>query len=276
MLGLDDRAAIEALLGTDGQAPSEYCFANLYLFQKRHQYRLLEDPVPYLSGITYDGVHHAMPLVPFDADLIKALEASGIACIYPLGPQASQLPVSPSWQWHHVDADSDYWFDAAAMADMRFSKDRRHVARAFAAEHQPSFETWRPSIAPEALEVLDGWFADVSRSAEATDLAECREAIRLAAALGLEGGLVRTKTGVPVAFLLASPRKNGVYVVHFAKGRRTYPGAYPWMFAHFGGSSGARYLNFEQDLGNPGLAQSKRAYAPIERRPKLRLIRRGQ
>jgi uncharacterized protein len=269
---LTDRERIEQALGTNGMVPSEYCFANIYLFRGRHAYRIIDDPVPHLRGTTYDGAAHALPLIPLDATVLDELARSDIDCIYPLSSEPPDSLVLSGWRKDFVEADSDYWYDGAAMVQMRFTKARRALGLAFAADCQPHYEPWSSAAAGDAQAVLEGWLADVGRATGNTDFDECREAIVLAEALELEGALARTGQGEAVAFLLASCRDVGVRVIHFAKGRRAYSGAYPWLFANYASASGAKLLNFEQDLGNPGLAQSKRSYRPIEQRKKWRLI----
>lgn len=269
---LADKAVIERALGTKGVVPSEYCFANIFLFRGRHDYRIIDDPIPHLRGATYDGAIHALPLAPLDVSDLAGLAQSGINCIYPLSSQPSDRLMRSGWRREFVPADSDYWYDGAAMAHMRFTKGRRAQGLAFAAEFQPIFEWWSDGTAAEGLGVLEGWLEDVGRDIGDTDFGECREAISLVGDLGLEGGLVRTAHGQAVAFLLASHRDDGVKVIHFAKGRRAYSGACPWLFANYAKVSEARLLNFEQDLGSPGLAQAKRSYRPIEQREKWRLV----
>ena len=269
---LADRARIEHALGMRGPVPSEYCFANIYLFRERHTYRFVADPMPHLRGTTYDGAIHALPLIPLDASALADLAQSGIDCIYPLSAKMPDGLVPTGWRQEFVEADSDYWYDGAAMAQMRFTKPRRAEGLAFTAEFQPRFERWSAAAAADAHAVLEGWLDDVGRNAGDTDFDECREAVSLAGELGLEGALVRTAHGQAAAFLLASRREDGVRVIHFAKGRRVYSGAYPWLFANYAKASGARLLNFEQDLGNPGLAQSKRSYRPVKLRKKWRLV----
>jgi len=66
---------------------------------------------------------------------------------------------------------------------------------------------------------------------------------------------------------------DGSRIVHYAKGRRAYAGAYPWMFAHYAAQAGVARINFEQDLGKPGFAQAKRAFAPAAKLRKFRLKR---
>ena len=274
-LELEDRAMIEQALRHGGLAPAEYCFANLFLFRHRHQYRLCDRPFRHVRGVTYDGRRHVLPLESWDADLVSRLPALGVDCLYPLPAEPLSPDVPAGWTRRWVEADSDYWFDGPAMARMAFSKDRRAQAARFAQAHAPVFESWDPTSGDAARRVLDGWLSDVGRDIEQTDHVECHEAIDRAEQLGLQGGLIRTQAGEAVAFLLASRREGDVHVVHFAKGRRAFSGAYPWMFSRYAALTAARLLNFEQDLGSPGLAQSKRAFAPIERKPKWRLVAPG-
>ena len=269
---LADRERLDRALGTSGVVPSEYCFANIYLFRKRHAYRIIDDPLPHLRGITYDGAIHALPLIPLDAVALADLARGGIDCVYPLSAELPDERVPSGWRQDFVEADSDYWYDGAAMAQMRFTKARRAQGLAFAAEFHPRFERWSTAAAGQAQAVLEGWLGDVGRASLDTDFDECREAISLVGELGLEGALVRTVLGEVAAFLLASRRDDGVRVIHFAKGRRAFSGAYPWLFTHYAQETGARLLNFEQDLGKSGLAQSKRSYRPIEHRKKWRLV----
>jgi hypothetical protein len=272
-LELSDRVRISGLLSNTGQAPSEYCFANLFLFRARHRYRLCETPVPHVRGLTYDGVSHALPLVSIDAESARALIESGVDCLFPIGTGADALAGTLGLVARAVDADSDYWYDGPAMATLSRAKRRRAQARAYEVRHAPHIDAWTSVLAPDAEAILSGWLADVGRRPDDTDVVECAEAIRLANALGLDGALVRTAEGAPVAFLLASVTSDGNRVVHFAKGRRAHSDAYPWLFSRYAERSGAAKLNFEQDLGNPGLAQSKRAYAPVTRLQKFRLFK---
>jgi uncharacterized protein len=158
---------------------------------------------------------------------------------------------------------------------MKFTKQRRTQGRDFAARQHPLMLDWDASLRRDAAHILRGWAADVGRPPSTTDENECALALEFADQLGLQGGLVLTGDGEPVAFLLASAPRADVRVVHFAKGRRAHSGAYPWMFSAYAKRSRARWINFEQDLGNAGLAQSKRSYCPVEVRAKWRLCAPG-
>ena len=270
-LQLGDADRIRAALPGGAFHPAEYAFANLWLFRRVHDYQLLEFPVLHLRGRTYDGKVHALPLSRPDRAEAAAMFETGVDCLYPYGEDGPELAQSLGLDAHFKEADSDYWFRGADMASLSAAKTRRSQARQYEAEHSPVFEEWHAGLAPVALAVLEGWAQDITRPAEETDVAECREAITIAGELGLVGGLVRVGDD-PIAFLLAS-ESGDARIVHFAKGRRAHSHAYPWMFSTFAARSEANWINFEQDLGIPGLAQSKRAYGPNNVQPKYRLVK---
>lgn len=256
------------------RGPSEYRLANLHLYRDRHAYRLIEDADGLaLLGTTYDGERHALPFGPLTPERAGRL-LDHAACLYPIAPdEAAPLCAAAGLAMDDRAEDADYLYEAAALARLAGAKAKRAQAAAFAREAAVAMEPIDALNMADARAVLHGWFADVGREAAATDLAECGEALDLLGPLDLEGWLVRAE-GAPVGFLIASAAGEDERVVHFAKGRRSSAGVYPWMFARFAAESGARLLNFEQDLGNPGLAQSKRAFAPCGQRRKMRIRRK--
>ncbi|WP_157215412.1 phosphatidylglycerol lysyltransferase domain-containing protein [Flavisphingomonas formosensis] len=268
-----DLDRLAALLAECPRRPSEYSLANLWLYRRRHAYRLCEVPLPHLLGRTYDSERHALPLVPLDArDAVRLLDEAD--CIYPLDEaEAVALASAGRFALDWREADSDYLYQAPHLARLDGAKAKRAQARAFAGEAAPELVPLDLVGEAAALAVLQGWLADVGRVPDATDVAECREAIALRDTLGLDGHVVRTGDGDPVAFLLAGHGAGDSRIVHFAKGRRAFAGAYPWMFARYAAQCGAAWINFEQDLGKPGFAQAKRALAPAARLHKYRVRR---
>jgi hypothetical protein len=260
------------LIGGTGERLSEYSLANLYLYRGRHAYVFRETPVPHVLGTTYDGETHALPLAPLGLDEAEALLAD-VDCIGPvgaIGPSlAERLGLAIGWN----EDDSDYVFDAARLATLSGAKTKRAQARAFETAVRPAFEPIDARHLPFAFDVLEGWSGDVGKTATETDLFECREALQLMKPLGLEGWLVLVGDE-PAAFLLAGPSADGGKIIHFAKGRRAKSAAYPWMFSRYAAAIGSGWINFEQDLGNPGFAQAKRAFAPMARLRKYRLRRK--
>lgn len=264
-----DLHRLATLLDAAPRGPSEYSLANLVLYRARHDYRLVEGPSPFVLGRTYDGATHALPLCALDLAAADRL-LDHASCIYPLEEaEAQTLCAGGAFRIEAREADADYLYDARRLTGLTGAGAKRAQAA--------KFEALAPRLAPfdaaPAREVLAGWVADAGRGPDHADAHECAEAITRRSELLLEGVCVFVDD-VPAAFLLAGPeRAGGERTVHFAKGRRAHDGVYPWMFARFAAHCGVARLNFEQDLGNPGLAQSKRALAPMGRLNKFRLGR---
>jgi hypothetical protein len=274
-LRLEHRALIEPLLRDLDLPLSEYCFANLFLFRQTHRYSLSLDPLPHILGVTYDGVRHCMPLVSLNRANAECLLRYA-TCLYPLPEELAQR-AQQEWsleaRWN--EDDSDYVFEAGRLAALEGNalRSKRSQAAAFVGATHPTVLSLLPRNIGAAVEVLDRWAAQVRRPAAATDYAACREALACFAALGLHGLQIVDSEGVARGFLIAQYLGQGGAAIHFAKGDRNYPGVYPYMFSQYAARTSASWLNFEQDLGKPGLRQAKRALDPQRLSRKYRLWR---
>jgi hypothetical protein len=263
---------IEPLLRASDLPLSEYSFANLYLFRAVHRYSLVLHPVPHLLGVTYDGASHAMPLFRFrrtDIDVLLRFAA----CIFPVTEQAAGEAAAYGLRVHWNDDDSDYIYDSRKLAllEGRTLRSKRKQADSFAAKMRPVSAPLTSANLRDAEQVLELWSRQVDRPKAETDYAACREALHDFEALGLTGVLISDKGGAPCAFLVAQSLGQFSMAVHFAKGDRSHAGVYPYMFSEFAAQSGATWLNFEQDLGKPGLRRAKRALDPARLLRKYRL-----
>jgi uncharacterized protein len=265
-IGFEHLDRLATLLSRQPRTPSEYSLANLFFYRARHAYALVDDRTPFVLGRTYDGECHALPLGELDEETaLRWLDE--VDCIYPLDEkEARRLARDGRLRIDSRDADADYLYDRRRLETLAGAKAKRAQAARFALLRPQLC----PFVADDAQTVLDGWLEDAGRGPDHADAHECAEAIARQADLALDGMLVRLD-GEPVAFLLAGPPRARDRIVHFAKGRREYAGAYPWMFSQFAAAAGTHLLNFEQDLGNPGLAQSKRSLGPIGLVRKYRL-----
>jgi hypothetical protein len=266
-LDLNHRDEIEQLIAAREQPLSEYCFANLYLFRSRHDYRFVRTPLPHIVGRTYDGRRHAMPLAAFDTGAARSLLAS-VDCLYPIGA-AEAAAASYTTATFNPD-DSDYLYAPDELATLARAKDKRRQAAHFDAAATPRLLIDDPGFGAAADIVLANWLAGSGKAPTETDHAECAAAIALAEPLRLQSALVVTRDG-PVAFLLASHLADGSKAVHFAKGIHAASGCSPWLFSRYAAACDAPRLNFEQDLGSPGFRRAKRALGPIGQLIKYRL-----
>lgn len=261
------------------RAPSEYAFPNLYLFRHTHAYRFHATRLPWIAGRTYDGVDHALPLVPPDCMTPSDLDAmfDNCACLYPLPAQDVAYFDPDRYRAEAMRDDADYLYPVENFLHYRGDRLRRKrqaVDRLRAAHEVESVALDRANMA-EARCVLEGWMADKDKAAGSSDDGPCCEALSLLAELGMQGWLHRVDRR-PAGFVIVQLLAPDTLVVRFAKGRTDVPGIYPWMFRHLAIQRplGVKWINFEQDLGNPGFRRSKLSFEPAAIMDKYRLYRR--
>ena len=283
-LVLSQRAAIDAALARcvpeqDQHCLSDAAFSNLYLFRRPHAYRFHDGAFPYVSGLTYDGSAHALPLfAPAEAPpavLQALLRAHGR--LYPLsGGQLARLdPVRFAWQ--AVRDDADYLYPADHFRHYRGTVlgKKRNLMRQLLSAHAVTARPYEPALAGAAMAVQVQWLRDKGKLAGEADDEACAEALRFAAALGLQGVLFEAD-GEPAGFVLAQRIRPGVYVMRFAKGLDRFKGIYQYMFHHFCSEAApdAAWINFEQDMGLDNFRRTKLSYQPAALLPKYRVTLR--
>lgn len=267
----------EVAAGMGEQCLSEYSFANLWLFRREHRYRLVDGIWPYISGITYDGVSHAMPLFPLDDAPSEVIDDILIFhdCLYPLSLAQARLLDSSRYQSEARREDADYLYPAEHFRHYRgalLSK-KRNLMKQLLREHHVRAEPYGPAWHDAARAVLSCWMQDKGKPEGTADETPCLEALVAAGELGLEG-FVYIVDGQPGGFVLAEALQSGVYVMRFAKSLNQYKGLAQYMFHHFCQErSEVQWLNFEQDLGLPNFRQTKRSYQPTALLQKFRVSR---
>ena len=88
-------------------------------------------------------------------------------------------------------------------------------------------------------------------------------ALRERKLLGLKGGLIRAD-GEVVAFAVGEQINEDTLVVHIEKAFSEVPGAYAFINQQFlvHEADGLKYVNREDDVGEPGLRKAKLSYHP--------------
>ncbi len=259
---------------------SEYAFANLWLFRREHRYCFTDGDWPLISGHTYDGSHHAMPLFALDQappDVIDDL-LDRHDCLYPL-PSAAIQRMDPARYAQTANRnDADYLYPAEHFRHYRGRSlnKKRNLMRQLLRDHRVQAVAYGPSWEAGALDVLQGWMRDKGKPAGSADERPCRDVLANAQILGL-WGFGYLVDGTPGGFVLAEQLAPGVHAVRFAKSRDTFKGLAQYMFHHLAshGPADLAWLNFEQDLGLPNFRQTKLSYQPVALLDKWRLQRRS-
>jgi hypothetical protein len=122
-------------------------------------------------------------------------------------------------------------------------------------------EPYKDDLFEAADSIINGWL--LSRANGIADVLECREGIQFSNRLGLQG-FIFFSDEKPVGFIFGEPFPKGVFLLHFAKAVRGYPGIYQYMYQEVARRlpDQYRWMNWEQDLGIENLRAAKRAYHP--------------
>ncbi len=245
---------------------SEYTFANLYLFRKVHSYRYHPGEYPAVSGITYDGKRHLLPL--FDAaDVgVRALVEmlSDYDCYFPISGEKVSGFDGNVFGYDATADDADYVYPVRNFLELDGGEMRQKRAdlHSLLASVRVENRRFAPDLLDDALCVLRQWIVDKNVGPGGADEMPCREALEFAKDLGFEG-VVYYVNGDPVGFIIAECLVPGVYAIRFAKGVLARRGIYPYMFRHCCTAlPEVKFFNFEQDLGIGNLRRTKRSYRP--------------
>ena len=261
------RNEITALIKKLQPGISEYAFANLYLFRRQHDYRVLRrDGHLFLQGVTYDGLRYLMIFShPSDIGeplLLEVMKEGGFS-LFPVDGRYLPFFSEGRYKFDYNENDSDYIYkrDKITLYPGRRLHKKRNLVKQYRTLYRYADMQYSCERADDAMTVLRGWL-DLSReSVEDTDFAACAEAIDLCEKLGLSGRVYYADEQ-PAGFLFGEELNSEAYVIHFAKGVTTFKGIYSHMYNSLAVVLPEKYaiLNFEQDLGKESLRKAKSAY----------------
>jgi uncharacterized protein len=162
--------------------------------------------------------------------------------------------------------------DLAILKGNRYASKRNWINR-FSKEYdgRVRVETIKPSAIEECLAFLEEWCRAFQCAPDQNESLYCEKQAAIQALngiepLGLQGILVRIDDAVE-AFAIASGLTQDIGVLSFEKARSEIKGLYQFLDNACAKQlfSSYRFINKENDMGLPGLAQSKRSYHPIEK-----------
>lgn len=280
-LHIEDKPLLDGIFDRLRPRVSELTFAGLYLFRRAHAYQLtrLGDTVV-LLGRGYDGRSYVLP--PLGGDVAAALEVliGDGQELYGADDAFVARYLTGSGLEVTEDRDSfDYLYlreELATLPGNRFHKKKNRI-NYFAARHQSQVATYGPAYRCSCLELLDTWYRMAEHEESPSldlELEATTEALAMAGELGLEGVVV-TVEGAVRAFALGERLNADTAVCHFEKADPFMEGLSQLVNREFSRLlfNDCRYINREQDLGEPGLRSAKLSYHPVELVKKYRARR---
>lgn len=258
---------------------SDWSAGNLYLFRRAHDYRVHQGEFAYVSGHTYDGTAHLIPLFDLAAAPASVLAdlAQGGHCFYPVS-EAQKTRLDPSrFECRASQDDADYLYPADNFRSYRGSLlgKKRNLMKQLLGSHAVRAERFSPAYRDTAAYVLQEWMRDRGKGVGEADHLACLDALDHADVFGLEG-FVFLADDEPAGFLLAEELQPGVFVVRFAKGLDRFKGIAQYMFHYFCTcfERPVGWLNFEQDMGLENFRRTKASYQPAALLAKYRVFLR--
>ncbi|HEX2953045.1 MAG TPA: phosphatidylglycerol lysyltransferase domain-containing protein [Bacillota bacterium] len=165
-------------------------------------------------------------------------------------------------------ANWDYLYLTQDLIDLKGRKYQhiRNQINKFENVYQYEYVPMKPEDFPQVEAIFSSWAAVHSDELTVSDEREAlHEAFVSFEQLNLKGGMILVGDEA-VAFSIGSSLKDDTVQIHFQKARPEYNGAYALVSREFIAHSWHQttYVNWEDDLGLPGLREAKRRYHPIK------------
>lgn len=172
----------------------------------------------------------------------------------------------------------DYVYDREALATLSGSKyqsKRNHIARFKDCEEWHYEELSRANMAA-CGKMSEEWYQFQMQRGNVGVLQEIqvlKNAFEYFEDLELTGGVLYRKDRV-VAFTIGEAFNDEMYHVHIEKAYADIQGAYPMINQQYvlHAMEGFRYVNREEDVGEPGLRKAKESYRPVLMIEKYRAV----
>jgi hypothetical protein len=234
-----------------------------------------------VSGRGYDGGRYC--LQPFEGDIPGACEMLLNAGLELYGVDEGFAAGCLKSEAYEIveDRDSfDYLYlrdELAQLPGNRFHKKKNRI-NYFTVRHTHDVQILSARHVCGCLQLLDEWarVAEVEGNRSfGLEMDATVEALTQADDLGLQGVVV-TVEGVVRAFALGERLNGDTAVCHFEKADHFMEGLSQLVNREFCRLlfAGCRYVNREQDLGEPGLRNAKLSYHPVELVKKFRVRRK--
>jgi hypothetical protein len=281
-LDINDKPRFDNIFDQLQPRVSELTFAGLYLFRTAHDYclSLIGDSLVVL-GKGYDETCYYLP--PLGGDVIGAcnlLLDAGLEMYGADDLMAARFLGNEKYAMIEERDSFDYLYlreELATLPGNRFHKKKNRI-NYFAARHTYEVHIYSAEHLCGCLQLLDEWgrVAEVEGNRSfGLEMDATVEALVQTDSLGLEGVVV-TVAGAVRAFAVGERLNRETAVCHFEKADHFMEGLSQLINREFARLlfNDCRYINREQDLGEPGLRNAKLSYHPMELVKKFSLRRK--
>jgi hypothetical protein len=278
-LELADREVVHAKIWDFQPRTSELTFGNLYIWRSYYKFEwaMYEDWLVLLANEREGGFFALPPVGSGDCREVthhlltwmrdeRGIEQPAIARAGQ--PLADGLGDDDRFSVTATRDHFDYVYlteDLAEMPGRKYSSKRNHINQ-FTRYYRFEYEPVTPDLVQQCLDLAEVWceqrLCDEDLSLQ-HELSGIEDALNHFEELEIDGGAILVR-GKVQAFALGEKLNEETSVIHIEKANPEFKGIYPMMTQLYADrwQEETRYINLEQDLGEPGLRRAKESYHP--------------
>lgn len=285
---------INSVLQSGSSRTCDYTIGGIFMWIGRFGYEYcVYDNTLFLKGLSESDLSltaFSMPVGPLPLERCVALireycDENGLQPVFSAVPEDRidyLMSVAGGALEELVDW-ADYIYDAHALASLSgksYGKKRNHVNRFMSENPHYEFEPLTPALIPEVLLFHTGLHRDgeTESSPESTDeyeRNECTMILNHYNRYPFEGAVLRDESGEICAFTCGEVIGDTLYI-HIEKMNHEIAGSGETinkLYAAYmtGRHPALRFINREEDCGDPGLRHAKESYNPLMRLRKYNL-----
>lgn len=273
---LADKPKIDSLLSLAPNLGCENCFTNLFVWRGIYLLKLLD--IAEDRAVIYNGrdkcIYFPIGRIPNPRELLEIHRAFAENKL--LSPDSRIYNVPPDYPEKFPEArtlfdfdanpgEADYIYDVEkqiALTGPKLRKKRNHIKHFTAQNPNASMEPIDESNFKSVLRFMDSEDDKKHLFAEEVAIAEAFENFR---ALDLYGTILYSEPGKIAATAVMGPMSSTAHSVHFEKSDKLVEGASQMIVKCEAQSileHGGKFMNREQDLGDPNLRHAKESLDP--------------
>lgn len=279
---LADLPAINAMLQRCDSRTCDYTLGGIYMWIDYfdYEYCIYRDTL-FIKGVCEDSRRTpafslpigALPVEEAVRELARYCDEHGIALCFSAIPEdkIDYFMITDVARITELTDWADYMYDAETMATYsgkKMSKKRNHYNRFVADNPSYRFEPITADVIPEVIGTYRAMIADEAPDSQSAsnESDQTLGVLRDWSAYPFEGAVLRDDTGRIVAFTVGEVIGDTLYV-HIEKMDHSVAGAGETISRLFAASMRERhsikFVNREEDCGDPGLRAGKQSYHPL-------------
>lgn len=276
---ISDKVWIDGLLKYSDYRGAEYCFTNLFIWSGIYKSKIARYK-DFLLLRSWDGEtgHYLYPAgrgdkkEAIDAIIADAKERGEKSMLISISAETKQEleEIYPKrFEFVPVRDSFDYIYESGKLISLtgkKMQSKRNHINR-FKELSDWRYEDLTNEMIPEIIEFNKKWCKEVECNKNETlgwEVCAVSKCLSNYSLLGLKGGVLRVG-GEIVAYTIGEPINSDTAIIHIEKAFAEVQGSYPMINREFAEriASGCKYINREDDAGDPGLRRAKESYYPV-------------